>query len=246
VTAQTVADASITKIAQPYHEEAEAYLSTPVANAPVEMDARLARVEDTPMLEAIELVQLFYAKADIGFTSIFNPRLVIPKGPVSVRQIAALYIYDNDLYAIEGNGKMVREALENAARYFKTGGGFNPDVAGFNYDVAKGVEYEIDLSQPEGHRIRNLRWHGSPLRDDQTFRLAVNNYRAGGAAGYTMFQGAKIVWRSPREIRELIVEYYTEHKQLPSAASGNWRIEPQAAKELCRREALRGNSEANQ
>jgi len=64
-----------------------------------------------------------------------------------VRQIAALYLYDNELYAIEGTGKMVRDALENAARYFKTGGGFNPGVFGFNYDIAKGVEYEIDLTQ---------------------------------------------------------------------------------------------------
>ena len=36
-----------------------------------------------------------------------------------MRQIAALYIYENELYAIEGTGKMVREALENAARFFE-------------------------------------------------------------------------------------------------------------------------------
>jgi len=103
--------------------------------------------------------------------------------PVSVRQVAALYTYDNGLYAIEGTGKMVRDALENAAPYFKTGGGFNPVVYGFNYDIAKGVEYEIDLTQAEGHRIRNLRWHSAALRDDQKLRLAVNNYREGGSAG---------------------------------------------------------------
>jgi len=166
--------------------------------------------------------------------------------PVSVRQVAALYTYDNGLYAIEGTGKMVRDALENAAPYFKTGGGFNPVVYGFNYDIAKGVEYEIDLTQAEGHRIRNLRWHGAALRDDQKLRLAVNNYRAGGSAGYTMFQGAKIVWRSPREIRDLMVEYYTERKQLPSETDGNWRIGPATAREVSRREALRGTPEGNQ
>ena len=73
---------------------------------------------------------------------------------------------------------------KNAARYFKTGGGFNPSVFGFNYDIAKGVEYKIDLTQPEGHRIRDLTWHGAPLRDEQKLRLVVNNYRAGGSAGY--------------------------------------------------------------
>ncbi len=243
VTPETPADERILELARTYHDDAEAYLKTPVANAPVELDSRVARVEDTPLLDAIERVQLFYAKADVSFASIFNTHLVIPKGPVTVRQVAALYIYDNELYAIEGTGKMVRDALENAARYFKTGGGFNPGVYGFNYDIAKGVEYEIDLTEPEGQRIRNLTWHGAPLRDDQKLRLAVNNYRAGGSAGYTMFKGAKIVWRSPREIRDLIVEYYTERKQLPSKTDGNWRIEPAAAREVSRKEALRGTPE---
>lgn len=246
VTPETPADERIIALARPYHDAAEVYLNTPVANAPVELDSRLGRVEDTPLLDAIEQVQLFYAKAEVSLASIFNTHVMIPKGPVTVRQIAALYIYDNELYAIEGTGKMVREALENAARYFKTGGGFNPSVMGFNYDIAKGVDYEIDLTQPEGHRIRNLRWHGAPMRDDQKLRIAVNNYRAAGSAGYTMFKDAKIVWRSPREIRDLMVEYYTERKQLPSKADGNWRIEPEAAREVSRREAARGTPEANQ
>jgi 2',3'-cyclic-nucleotide 2'-phosphodiesterase/3'-nucleotidase len=246
VTPTTQVDERVIELARAYHDNAEAYLNTPVANAPVEMNGRMARVEDTPLLEAIQEVQLFYAKADISFASIFNTHLVIPKGPVTVRQIAALYIYDNDLYAIEGTGKMVRDALENAARYFKTGGGLNPRVIGFNYDIAKGVEYEIDLTQPEGHRISNLKWHGAALRDDQKLRLAVNSYRAGGSAGYTMFKGAKIVWRSPREIRDLMVEYYTERKQLPAKAEGNWRIEPPAAREVLRREAARDTPDTNQ
>ena len=48
----------------------------------------------------------------------------------------------------------------------------NRKVVGFNYDVAQGVEYEIDLREPEGRRIKNLRWRGKPLEDDQKLRLA--------------------------------------------------------------------------
>ena len=44
---------------------------------------------------------------------------------------------------------------------------------------------------PTGDRVRNLRRHGKPLADDQKLRIAINNYRAGGSAGYTMFLGAK-------------------------------------------------------
>jgi 2',3'-cyclic-nucleotide 2'-phosphodiesterase/3'-nucleotidase len=161
---------------------------------------------------------------------------------LTVRQIAGLYIYDNTLYAIEGNGKMVRDALENAARYFNgcsgecdTGPLVNRNIVAYNYDMAGGVEYEIDLRQPVGQRIRNLRFHGQPLADSQKLRIAVNNYRYGGAGGYTMFPGAKIVWRSSDEIRDLMIEYYTAHKTIPAKGAGNWKILPQsAAEELVR------------
>ena len=242
MTAQTPADESILAIGKPYHEAAERFLSAPVAESPVEMSGAISRVEDTPLIDMIHEVQRFYAQADVSFASIFNAGLRIHKGPVTVREIAGLYIYDNTLYAIEGDGRMVREALENAARYFLTCTGpcdsgplINKNVIAYNYDQASGVEYEIDLRQPEGQRIRNLRYRGQPLADNQKLRIAVNNYRAGGAAGYKMFAGAKVVWRSTEEIRDLIIDYYTTNRQLPANSGGNWKIVPaSAARELSR------------
>ena len=247
VTRDTTADASILAIGRPYHELAERYLNTAVAEAPVSLDSRLARVEDSALIDAIQEVQLFYSKADVSFASSFNSRVSVPQGPVTIRQIAALYLYENQLYAIEGDGRMVREALENSARYYNTCAGdcsqgplINPQVIGYNYDMAQGVDYEIDLREPAGHRIRNLRWHGKPLDDNQPLRIAVNNYRAGGSAGYSMFRGAKIIWRSPDEIRDLVIQYYREHKTLPAQPDNNWRIVPDAALHTLEREALAG------
>jgi 2',3'-cyclic-nucleotide 2'-phosphodiesterase / 3'-nucleotidase len=247
VTRDTSADAKILEISRPYHELAERYLNTAVAEAPVSLDSRLARVEDSALIDAIQQVQLFYAKADVSFASSFNSRVSVPKGAVTIRQIAALYVYENQLYAVEGNGKMVRDALENSARYYNTCPGdctqgplINSHVIGYNYDMAQGVDYEIDLTQPAGQRIRNLRWHGKPLDDNQPLRIAVNNYRAGGSAGYSMFRGAKIVWRSPDEIRDLVVEYYSEHKTLPAQPANNWRVVPETALHTLEREALAG------
>ncbi|MGP0071639.1 MAG: bifunctional metallophosphatase/5'-nucleotidase [Bryobacteraceae bacterium] len=247
VTNETPADPKILEIGRPYHELAERYLSTAVAEAPVSLDSKLARVEDSALIDAIQQVQLYYSKADVSFASSFNSRVSVPKGPVTIRQIAALYVYENQLYVLEGNGKMVRDALENSARYYNTcksdcthGPLINSHVIGYNYDMAEGVDYEIDLTQPEGHRIRNLRWQGKALDDDQPLRIAVNNYRAGGSAGYSMFRGARIVWRSPDEIRDLVVQYYSEHKALPAHPDNNWRVVPEAALRTLEREALGG------
>jgi 2',3'-cyclic-nucleotide 2'-phosphodiesterase/3'-nucleotidase len=246
VTDQTPADDVILGIGKPYHDTAESFLSTPIAESPVAMSAAAARVQDSPLIDMIHEVQLHYAKADVSFASIFNPGLRVAKGPLTVRQIAGLYIYDNTLYAIEGTGKMVREALENAARYFNTCSGtcntgplINRSVIGYNADQAGGVDYEIDIRQPPGQRIRNLRFRGENLADDRKLRIAVNNYRDGGAAGYTMYPGAKIVWRSNDVIRDLMIEYFTEHKTIPSKAAGNWKVIPDSAAQELLREALR-------
>jgi 2',3'-cyclic-nucleotide 2'-phosphodiesterase/3'-nucleotidase len=244
VTAATPVDEHLVEMAQPYFKAAEAYLSTPVATASEPLSSEYSRVRDTALIDAIQRVQLQYAHADVSFTSSFNTRVRVARGPMTVRELAALYLYDNTLYAVEGTGGMVREALENSARYYLACNGdcsherlINQRMAGFNYDMAQGVEYEVDLTQPLGQRIRNLRWHGKPLADDQPLRLAVNNYRAGGSGGYSMFRGAKVVWRSTDEIRDMLVEYYTERKTLPVAPDDNWRVVPDAARTALEKEA---------
>jgi len=245
VTADTAADPRILEIARPYHELAERYLTTRVADAPEAMDTTYSRVEDTAAIDAIQQVQLDATHADVSFASSFNPNVHIAKGPITVRQLAALYLYDNELYEIAGDGRMVREALENAARYFLTCRRdcrgetlINDRVIGYNFDQAEGVEYEIDVTQPEGHRIRNLRRHGQPLADDQPLTIALNNHRAGGGSGFSMFNGAKIVWQSHEDIRDMMVRYYSRKGVLPAKPENNWRVEPAAARETLEREAV--------
>jgi 2',3'-cyclic-nucleotide 2'-phosphodiesterase/3'-nucleotidase len=245
VTPETPAAADILELARPYHEAAERYLDTPVASSARDLDASLGRVEDTAVVDAIQQVQRFYSRADVSFTALFDPTVRIPSGQVTVRQIAALYPYDNELYVVEGTGRMVKDALENAARYYRSCAGaacgkgslVNPEVMGFNYDMAEGVDYVIDLERPEGDRIRDLRWRGRPLDMDAKLRIAINNYRAAGSSGYSMFGGAKIVWRSGDEIRDLMIRYYTDRKELPSKAAGNWRVLPELARRTLEKEA---------
>ena len=239
VQPDTPADPEILALAKPYHEAAERYLDQPVAESRAELSGARGRFEDSALVDAIHEVQMHYARAEVSFSSMFNPRVRVPRGKVTAREIAALYVYDNELYAVEGDGRMVREALENAARYFRTcpepscerGPLVDRAVAGYNYDMAQGVEYEIDLLRPEGQRVQNLRYRGAPLRDEEPLRIALNNYRAAGSAGYTMFREAKIVWRSGREIRDLMVEYFGAPRSLPTRPDGNWRLLPPRAVE---------------
>jgi len=244
VTKETAPDPRLVALARPYQEETERSLDTPVAESGVELSGARGRFEDIALVDAIHEVQLHYTGAQVSFTSLFQTSVKVARGPVTRRELAALYIYENELYAIEGNGRMVREALENATRYYYTcpevscSHGLLVDraVPGFNFDTAQGVEYEIDLRQPVGQRVVDLRYHGAPLRDDQPLKIALNSYRAAGSAGYTMFRDAKVVWRSNREIRELLADYWSAKKRLPERPDGNWKLLPPGVVETLVRE----------
>jgi 2',3'-cyclic-nucleotide 2'-phosphodiesterase (5'-nucleotidase family) len=244
VTLDTPPDPRLVALVLPYQQAAERYLDTPVTRSQVALSGARGRFEDTALVDMIHTVQLYYAHAQVSFTSLFQTRVEVPRGPVTRRELAALYIYDNELYAIEGDGGMVKAALENASRYYlgcpepscSHGPLVDHSIPGFNFDTAAGVDYAIDLRRPVGERIVGLRYHGAPLRDDQPLRIALNNYRAAGSAGYGMFKDAKIVWRSNREIRDLLADYWSERRELPERPDENWRLLPPAVVETLVRE----------
>ena len=97
-------------------------------------------------------------------------------------------------------------------------------IPGFNFDIAEGVTYDLDITRPFGQRIQNLRFRGQPVRPDQKFRLATNNYRVNGGGGYSMYKNAPLVYRSSEEIRELIIDWLERHKTVPIEPTNNWRM----------------------
>ncbi|MBM3760238.1 MAG: hypothetical protein FJW36_08325 [Acidobacteria bacterium] len=238
-TAATAPDESILALAKPYHDAAEQYLSSPIVESTAELNAATGRYEDSALVDAIHEVQLHYTKADVSLSALFNTRLVIPKGQVTVREAAALYVFENTLYKIEGDGAMLKAALENASRFFEscqtpacdTGSLLAKGMPGYNFDMAEGVTYEINLLKPIGQRIENLRFKGQPLQPNQPLTIALNNYRAAGSAGYDMFKNAKILWQSSDAIRELLIDYYTKKKSFPTTPTNNWKLLPESARD---------------
>jgi 2',3'-cyclic-nucleotide 2'-phosphodiesterase/3'-nucleotidase len=99
-------------------------------------------------------------------------------------------------------------------------------IPGYNFDIAEGVTYDLDISKPIGQRIQNLRFHGQPLSPTRKLRLATNNYRVNGGGGYTMYKNAPVVYRSSEEIREMIIDWVERHKTIPTKPNNNWRILP--------------------
>lgn len=90
------------------------------------------------------------------------------------------------------------------------------------------MDYTIDLTKPVGQRITALTFKGKPVAPDQKFRVAINNYRYTGGGRYN-FGGLPVLYRSPIEMRELLIDYVADRKSIPTAADNNWRIVPAEA-----------------
>ncbi|MFL6211038.1 MAG: bifunctional metallophosphatase/5'-nucleotidase [Pyrinomonadaceae bacterium] len=225
--------AEIMKLAESYDHETQDWLNHVIGESAAELSAQDARLRDNALLDLIQRVQLEVGHADVSMAASFNPAAHVARGPVTVRDIAALYEYENTLVVIEVTGQQLKDALEHSAQYFKA---YMPGKAaadlvdekipGYNFDIAEGVDYDLDLTKPFGQRIQNLRFRGQPLSMTQKLKLATNNYRVNGGGGYTMYRGAPELFRSSEEIRELIIAWVEQHKRIPAEPTNNWRLLP--------------------
>jgi len=242
VTDAVSPDPEILALAKPYDDATQKYLDTPVATCEKALDGSTARYEDSPLVDLIHKVQMEYGNAEVSLATMLFAGAKIPAGQVTVRQLAALYIYDNTLFTVAMTGAQLKEALEHAASFFSgwpLPAGESPRLPGYNADNAAGVSYEMDLGQPIGSRIRNLTRNGTPLDPAAKLRVAVNNYRYAGGGRYTVLQGLPVLYRSPQEIRDLIIEYVLRTGSIPTTADNNWRIVPPEALSAILNEAQR-------
>ena len=231
VTEKTEVDAEIAKLGQPYHDETQVWLAKTIGESDKELTAQGCRSKDTAIIDLIHRVQLEAGKGDISMAACFNTDARISQGAVTVREIASLYEYENTLVTLELTGQQIKDALEHSARYFKeyqAGKSLSElvdtRIPGYNFDMAEGVTYDLDLTKPSGQRIQNLKFKGQPLSMTQKLRVVTNNYRVNGGGGFTMFKNAPVVYRSSEEVRELIIDWVERNQRIPTEPSNNWRI----------------------
>ncbi|POX53875.1 bifunctional UDP-sugar hydrolase/5'-nucleotidase [Streptomyces sp. Ru72] len=239
-------DPEIKRLLQADHELVVKYVNTPVGTCTADLSAAESCWKDVPIMDFIHQVQmatvasgLSSADAALPLISVaapFSRTADIPAGSVTIKDIAGLYIYDNTLYGKKLTGAQLKDYLEYAAKYYhQVPSGTKVDTAtltnannfwDYMYDTAAGVDYEIDIAQPEGSRIKNLSYKGAPVADDQVFVVAVNNYRANGGSGYPHIASAPIAYSSTNEIRQLMIDYVTSKGTLNPAdfADVNWKL----------------------
>jgi 2',3'-cyclic-nucleotide 2'-phosphodiesterase/3'-nucleotidase len=246
-TNTVAADPKISAIAADQHRTTIDYVNTAIGTATETMSAADARFRDTAVMDFVNSVQ---AKAvdkalegtpneDLPVLSIvapFNRAAVIPEGPVTIRDMAGLYVFPNTLFGVELTGAQVKDYLEFSARYFnQTAPGAPVDPAtltnaagtpDYNYDMMSGVSYDIDISRPAGQRIVNLSYAGAPIDPAQRFAVATNNYRQSGGGNFPHIATAPVLVNQTTEIRQLLIDYLIAEGTIDPATffEENWKL----------------------
>ena len=194
------------------HRETVAYVTTPIGSTSERWSADSARFKDTPLIDFILETERKAAGSDLASTAAFSTDVVMGSGPITIAQVAQLYPYDNTLRAVRISGKQLRDYLEFSSRYYRTPASpsarleTDRQIPGYNFDIVSGVDYVMDVSRPVGSRITRLEHKGVPVRDTDSFTMALNNYRQTGGGGYAMLSGAPVVYDKQQEIRQLLID----------------------------------------
>lgn len=196
---------------------------------------------DIPILSAVPLFKVGSRKDDPTYFTEIAP------GNLSFKDVADLYVYPNYLVVLEITGENLKEWLECCASIYHT---IDPDnrtpqflinwakYRPYNFDIIKGIEYEIDptkvpryrpsldLWHEQSERVVNLRFNGQAIAPTDRFYLATNSYRA----LVDRFPGAgssNVVCATMKEIPEVILAHVmaeSENGLLEISPDYNWGL----------------------
>ncbi|KAI3592585.1 2',3'-cyclic-nucleotide 2'-phosphodiesterase [Cupriavidus sp. U2] len=246
------ADASVAPAIDTEHQATIQYVKTPIGSTNYRMTSYFADVGDPGAIQIVNQAQAKYVKDYIAanlpalaslpvlsvsapFKSGFgggNDYTDVASGNLAINNAADLYLYPNTVYAVKVNGDELKAWLETAARRFNQ---INPALAteqplistfpGYNFDMFTDadMQYEIDVTQTVGNRIKNLTYKGAPVTSAMDFIVATNNYRASGGGNFPGLDGTKTVYASPDANRDVLIQYVKAVANVTRAANGSAR-----------------------
>ncbi|ENM5733016.1 bifunctional metallophosphatase/5'-nucleotidase [Vibrio mimicus] len=236
-------DSKMESLYEPYHKRLREMANREIAqlsgvNLVPENEIRgipQVHVQDTGISALFQEASFFYApKANVIALQIDNDNAKLDVGPIKAKDIAYNYQYaGGEITVYQMTGKELKQYMEWSAGYFnsvKPGDvtySFNPERRASKYstnDFFAGVTYTIDLTQPAGQRITELKFaDGTPVTDNSEIRLGMNSYRMGHLTqkgGVLEGQQFPVLFDTEAEygeeqgtIRNLTIRYLTEQKQ---------------------------------
>lgn len=200
-------------------------------------------------------LQLKLTGADIAFSAPLTFDATIKKGPITVSDMFKLYKFENQLYVMNLTGEEIRKHLEMSydlwvntmkspddhimllneeSKNDNQRSGFKNMT--FNFDSAAGIDYEVDVTKPDGEKVNIIRMsNGEPFDLNRIYKVALNSYRGNGG-GELLTKGAginkaeldnRIIHRSERDQRYYLIQEIERQGTINPMPNNNWRFVPE-------------------
>ena len=244
----------------PQRDSIQAFVSKKIGRFTRAISTRPAYFGPSAFVDLIHRLQLEIGQADISLAAPLSFDARIGEGDVYVSDMFNLYKYENMLYTMSLSGREVRDALEMSyvlwtnrmqsaddhlllLREPKGGAGAKGaeeraffQHPSYNFDSAAGIIYTVDVTKPEGQKVRIVSMaDGTPFDEAKMYRVAVNSYRGNGG-GELLTRGAgipqeklkeRILFSTDKDLRYYLMKYIERQGVIEPESLGQWRFVPE-------------------
>ena len=253
---------------QPQIDKIKAYTDRKIGHFERPVYTRESFFGNSAFIDLVHNLQLEISKADISINAPLSFNSVIEAGDITQADMFKLYRFENLLYILRMTGEEIRKHLEfSYDMWVNTMTGPNDHALRlnddskedmqrtgfqyytFNFDSACGIDYEVDLTKPDGQKVKILQMSdGQPFDEKKWYKVVMNSYRANGG-GELLTRGAGI----PIDSLEARVLFHTEMDQrhyltqeierlgsIDPKPNNNWRFVPEEwVKPALKRDSLK-------
>ncbi len=241
---------------QPEIDSVNAFVNKKIGEFKNTISTRESYFGSSAFNDLILNLELKITNADIAFNAPLEFDATIHKGPLYIGDMFNLYKYENQLYVMRLTGEEIRKHLEMSYDlWVNTMKSPNDHVLllsdntygdqqrlgfknlSFNFDSAAGIDYEVDVTKPNGEKVHILQMsNGQPFNEHKWYKVAVNSYRGNGG-GELLTKGAgipqdslesRIIWRSAKDQRYYLMKEIEKEKILDPQPNNNWKLIPES------------------
>ena len=241
---------------QPAIDKVKEYVDRKIGKFEKPIYTRDSFFGNSSFTDLIHNLQLQISKADISFNAPLSFNSVIKAGDVTQGDMFKLYRFENLLFVLRMTGEEIRKHLEfsydmwtntmtspdDHALRLNEGSKDDQQRTGFeyytfNFDSACGIDYEVDLTKPNGEKVRILQMSdGQPFDEKKWYKVVMNSYRANGG-GELLTRGAgipkdslesRVIFHTDLDQRHYLTEEIKRMGVVDPEPNHNWKFVPEA------------------
>ena len=179
----------------------------------------IVRVSETNLGDLVTDAFRVQAGADVALDCAGSIRTNLPKGDITISDLLSVYPFGNRVSMRELTGQQLLDALEWGVKDVPGGFGGFLQVSGLSYAFDPNVKSSCQADENNmfagvtgEYRVKNVMVGGEPLDLERTYKVAAVNYLLlNHGNGFTMFDGAKILWQSEEQDYLVVARYIREH-----------------------------------